>query len=148
MTNHMRAFLLTIILIVSCVTWSQAQVAIIAHASVPVDSITKSEALDIYTGEIRQWQNGDPIVVLDLTEEGKVRDQFYKYLGRKPSRVKSIWLKNLLMGDGAPPEPADSAAEVLAKVAKTPGAIGFVQSDLANDSVKVLAIISETTGSQ
>jgi hypothetical protein len=52
------------------------------------------------------------------------------------------------MGEGSPPEPAGSEAEVLSKVAKTPGAIGFVRSDMAGDSVKVLAVISDANHSK
>lgn len=140
----MRTLAATIVMTVCWVAISQAQVAIIAHKSVPADSVTQREMLDIYTGEVRRWKNGEPIVAFDMTEEGEVRNSFYKFLGHKSSRLKSIWVKNLLMGDGEPPEPADSEAKVLAKVAATSGAIGFVRSELANDSVKVLAVIPES----
>lgn len=143
----MRIFVAATILTVCTLTSAKAQVAIIAHKSVPADSITQTEVLDIYTGEIRRWKNGDPITVLDMTAEGTVRDQFYKFLGRKSSRVKSIWVKNFLMGDGAPPLTVDSDAKVLAKVVETPGAIGYIRSELANDSVKVLSIIPDAAKS-
>jgi ABC-type phosphate transport system substrate-binding protein len=77
-----------------------------------------------------------------------VREAFYGFLGRKSSRVKSIWVKNLLMGDGNPPEPVESEEELVAKVAKTPGAIGYVRRELADDSVKVLALISNSNGAK
>lgn len=118
-----------------------AQVAIIAHKTVPIDSVTQIQVLDIYSGEIRRWKNGTPIVAFDLTVEGSVREQFYQYLGRKSSRLKSIWMKNLLMGEGGPPESAKSEPEVLAKVARTPGAIGFVRPEVVDDSVKILAVV-------
>jgi ABC-type phosphate transport system substrate-binding protein len=52
------------------------------------------------------------------------------------------------MGEGSPPESVESEKELLARVAKTPGAIGFVRSDMTDDSVKVLAIISDSNGSK
>lgn len=124
-------------------TATPAEVAVIANKSVPADSISQREVLDIYTGEIRQWKNGDPIVAHDMTKEGEVREAFYEFLGHKSSRVKSFWLKNLLMGEGSPPEPVESEEELLARVARTPGAIGFVRRDIADDSVKVLAVIAQ-----
>lgn len=149
LTKHPIGFVLTTILVALCyATATPAEVAVIANKSVPTDTISQREVLDIYTGEIRQWKNGEPIVAHDLTEEGEVRETFYEFLGRKSSRVKSIWVKNLLMGEGSPPESAKTEQEVLTMVAKTPGAIGFVRSDMADDSVKVLAIISDSNGSK
>ncbi len=123
-------------------TATSAEIAIIANKSVPADSISQRQVLDIYTGEIRTWNNGQPIIAHDMTQEGDVRETFYEYLGRKSSRLKSIWVKNLLMGEGSPPEPVDSEEKLVDKVAKTPGAIGFVRREMADDSVKVLAVIS------
>lgn len=149
LTKHPIGFVLTTILVALCyATATPAEVAVIANKSVPTDTISQREVLDIYTGEIRQWKNGEPIVAHDMTEEGEVRETFYEFLGRKSSRVKSIWVKNLLMGEGSPPESAKTEQEVLTMVAKTPGAIGFVRSDMADDSVKVLAIISDSNGSK
>jgi len=119
-----------------------AQVAIIANKSVPVDSVSQSEVLEIYTGELREWKNGSPIVAYDLTAEGTVRDQFYEFIGRKSSRIKSIWMKNLLMGEGSPPESLKTEEDVLGRVARTPGAIGFVRPEMTNDSVKILAVVT------
>lgn len=129
-------------------TATPAEVAIVANRTVPADSLSQRELLDIYSGEIRQWDNGDPIVPHDMMEEGEVRETFYEYLGRKSSRLKSIWVKNLLMGEGSPPEPAGTEEELLTKVANTPGAIGFVRRELAGDSVKVLALISDANHSK
>jgi ABC-type phosphate transport system substrate-binding protein len=143
----MRSFIAATIIAAVVAVAAHADVAIIAHPSVPVDTITQDEALDVYTGEIRRWKNGELIVVIDLTEQGIVRDEFYKFLGLKSSRVKSIWVKNFLTGEGTPPLTAQTDAQVLAKVVETPGAIGYIRSDLANDKVKVLAVIPNRAAS-
>ena len=49
-----------------------AQVAVIAHKSVPVDTITSAEVLDLYALENRKWRDGQPVVVLDLKPKGSV----------------------------------------------------------------------------
>lgn len=143
----MRTLLTTIFIIACCESTVCAEIAVIANKSVPTDTLSQRELLDIYTGEIRSWKDGQRIVPHDMTEEGKVREDFYRYLGRKSSRVKSIWVKNLLMGEGSPPEAVKSEAEVVSKVASTPGAIGFVREEMADDSVKVLALIPESDDS-
>lgn len=147
--THTFSFPLAAVILTLCAaTATSAEVAIIANKSVPADSLSRTELLEIYTGEIRRWDNGQPIVAHDVVEEGEVRETFYEYLGHRSSRLKSIWVKNLLLGEGSPPEPVKNEQELLSKVASTPGAIGYVRREMASDSVKVLTLISDTNGSK
>ena len=125
------------------VTCASSQVAVIANLSVPLGKIEKSELLDLYTGDISFWNDGEPIVIFDLKQRGKVRDSFYNYLGKSSHRIKSIWLKRMLSGDADPPEFLDSEEEMLKKVASIPGAIGFVSLSKINEGVKTLLVISQ-----
>lgn len=118
-----------------------SQVAVIAHTGTPITEIKKSQLLDFYTGDIRVWSNGGPVKVFDLKLKGKVRDDFYKYLGKSSSRMKSLWMKRMLSGEGDPPEALLSGKEMVGKVAATPGAIGFVNLVDVNKSIKVLLVI-------
>ncbi|MBD3297940.1 MAG: hypothetical protein GF341_04735, partial [candidate division Zixibacteria bacterium] len=95
---------------------AQTQVAVIANDSVPADSITRGELLDMYSGDIQRWSNGLPVVLTDLKERGEVRDTFFAFLGKPPSRMKSLWLKRMLSGDGDPPQTLDSEHDMLHKV--------------------------------
>ena len=78
------------------VTGALPQVVVIAHKSAPLDEIKKGQLLDFYTGDIRLWGDGEPVIVFDLKEKGEVRNTFYKYLGKSSSRMKSIWMKRML----------------------------------------------------
>lgn len=117
------------------------QVVVIAHKSVPVDEIKKSELLDFYTGDIRKWSDGETVTVFDLKPKGEVKETFYKFLGKSASRMKSIWMKKMLSGEGDPPEALESEQKMIEKVAATPGAIGFVSQSKVSGDVKVLIII-------
>ncbi|KAA3609710.1 MAG: hypothetical protein D8M58_09320 [Calditrichaeota bacterium] len=132
-------FLFVFIILLSVKGYSQ--VAVIAHNSVSVDSISKSQLLDFYTGDIREWENDFTLIVFDLKPKPGVRDIFYKFIGKSSSRMKSIWLKKVLLGEGDPPEVLETEEEMLKTIAKTPGSIGFVSSDLVDKSVKVLILI-------
>jgi ABC-type phosphate transport system substrate-binding protein len=118
------------------------QVAVIANPSVPVDTITNIELLDFYTRDIRLWNNNKPVIVFDLKPKGEVKETFYEFIGKSTSRMKSIWMKKMLSGEGDPPLALDSEESVLKKVASTRGAIGFVRQDLVTEDVKVLTIIN------
>ncbi len=116
-------------------------VAVIANRSVPEQELNKTKLLDIYTGDVKRWSDGKPVVVIDLKPAGEVKETFYKYLGKSPSRMKSVWLKRMLSGEGDPPVAVESETEMVKRVAATPGAIGFVSREAVNDTVKTLAII-------
>ncbi len=122
---------------------ASAQVAVIAHKSVPVDTITSSELLDCYSGEVRLWRNGQPIIIFDLKPKGNVKEKFYEYIGKTSSRMKSIWMVNMLSGEGDPPQSLESEDEMLKKVAATKGSIGFISKTKISHDVKVLAILEQ-----
>ena len=114
--------------------------AIIANPDVPVDSLTKNKLLDLYTGEVRKWDNNKPIITYDLKPKLEIRDEFFRLLGKTSSRMKSIWLKKMLAGEGDPPMALDSENSLIKKIAKTPGAIGFVSKKNVDDSVKIIVL--------
>lgn len=137
----MKKIIVTILYLAICATSTFAQVVVIAHKSVPVDEIKKTELLDFYTGDIKLWDDGEPVVVLDLKPKDEAKKVFYNYLGKSTSRMKSIWMKNMLSGEGDPPESLESEEALLKKVASTPGAIGFVSQSKVTNKVKTLVLI-------
>jgi len=139
----MKIVIVTLLFLFSWAEASFSQVAVIAHKSVPVDTIKKSELLDFYTADIKKWINGDKVIVNDLKPKGEVKKIFYKFLGKTPSRMKSIWLKNMLSGEGDPPEALKSEEEMLQKIAATPGAIGFISHTKVDNNVKTLIVIKK-----
>lgn len=137
----MRAITIGILFAMFAAPASSAEVAVIANPSVPAHSIDKSRLLDLYSGDIKEWENGDPIVLVDLKPTADVKDAFYGFLGKSASRMKSIWMKNMLTGEGRPPEAVASQEELLRKVAATPGAIGYVDRNLVTSDVITLTVI-------
>ena len=122
-------------------TNSIGAVAVIANKSVPLDKITKDELLEFYTGETRRWSDGETVVVFDLKPKTELKGQFYKLVGKSSSRMKSIWMVNMLSGEGDPPEAMATEEAMLKKVANTKGAIGFIDQSKVSNEVKVLTIV-------
>lgn len=121
---------------------ASAQVAVIAHKDVPLDSLSKAQLTDFYSCELKMWEKNLPVVVVDMRLQSGVKDAFYKFLGMTASRMKSIWLKKMLMGEGVEPLVVKSEEEMLKKVASTPGALGFVDASTATNEVKILFLIT------
>ncbi|MDH3890119.1 MAG: hypothetical protein OEV49_03465 [candidate division Zixibacteria bacterium] len=121
----------------------KAQIAVIANTSVPIESLDKEMLFDVYRCDVQTWDDDTKIMVWDLGERGATRKAFYEFIGKRPSRMKSLWMKKLLTGDGDPPEVAESEEEMLEKIIGTPGAIGYVNQELVDDRVKLLLVIEE-----
>ena len=119
-------------------------VVVIGNKNVPVDTLKKSELIDIYSQDLKNWKNGKSIVLFDLKPKTEVKNIFYDYLGKSTSRMKSIWMKKLLLGENVPPEALENAEEMLEKVSVTSGAIGFIEKNKVNDQVKILLTIEVT----
>lgn len=123
---------------------ASSQVAIIAHKQVGVDALSRTQLIDFYTGDAKHWLDGKPVVMFTMSFSSAARDSFFKLMGRSPSRMKSIWMKRMLSGEGDPPERLGSEAAIVQKVASTPGAIGYVSPDTAETrSVKLIKILMD-----
>lgn len=138
----MKSIWLCIFLFATVAPASSAEVAVIAHPSVPPDQLDKSRLFDLYTGEVREWNNGSLVVLIDLKPKSEVKEAFYDYLGKSASRMKSIWMKNMLTGEGQPPVSVESQEALLERVASTPGAIGYIDRRLVTDRVVTLTFIT------
>ncbi|MEJ2542565.1 MAG: hypothetical protein P8Y99_00710 [Calditrichaceae bacterium] len=139
----MKYIIKTVLIIILLCGSGYSQVAIIANKSVTIDKIEKSQLMDYYSRDLKFWDNGEPIILFDLKIKNQVREAFYKFLGKSSSRMKSIWMKKMLLGEGDPPEPLESEEAMLKKIITTPGSIGFINPDMVTDEVKPLKIIED-----
>ncbi len=122
---------------------AESDVCIIAHLDVPIDELSRGSILDFYTGDIRQWSDGSPVVLFDQEDNDTVRDRFFSFLGKSSSRMRTLWMKRMLAGEGEPPATYGGDSAMVAAVASTPSAIGFAQRSAVTDDVKVLLVIPE-----
>jgi ABC-type phosphate transport system substrate-binding protein len=139
----MKQLLFIIFCLTLWITGAFTQIAVIAHKSVPIDKIEKSELIDFYTGDKSFWSDGNPVIIFDLKLKGNTRNTFFSFLEMSPTRIKSIWMKRMLSGDADPPEFLDSEDIMIKKVASTPGSIGFIGQSKVKDDVKVILIIKQ-----
>lgn len=100
-------------------------IAVITDTSNSVTDVTSEELAKIYTGEISNWSElggaDQPIVVIGREAGSGTRDAFEELL-----EVEDIC---------AYAQELDSTGAVLAKVAATPGSIGYVSLDVLDDTV-------------
>jgi ABC-type phosphate transport system substrate-binding protein len=134
-------YILLIAAIVMFGTALNAQVAIIANKSVSANTLNKSKLYDIYSLNIKNWDNGEKIVLFELKNDNGTKGKFYSFIGKSNSDMKVVWMRAQLTGAGFAPTALTSEEDMLNKVANTPGAIGYVSSKIVTEDVKVLAKI-------
>lgn len=105
-------------------------IAVCVDPANTVTGLTKQQLMDIYTGAITNWSevggNDSPIIVVGREAGSGTRGAFEEILGVEDACAYANEL--------------DSTGAVMAKVASTPGAIGYVSLDAVDDSVVALAL--------
>lgn len=105
-------------------------IAVVTDPANTAANLTKQQLTDIYSGTITNWKDAggadQPIVVVGREAGSGTRGAFEEIL----DVVDKCKYANEL----------DSTGAVMAKVASTPGAIGYVSLDVIDDTVKVLTL--------
>lgn len=105
-------------------------IAVITEKSNTLTDVSSQDLSKIYSGEIQNWKDlggaDENIVVIGREAGSGTRDAFEELLNVKDSCKYAQEL--------------DSTGAVLAKVASTPGAVGYVSLDVVDDSVNAVSI--------
>lgn len=105
-------------------------IAVITDKANPVSDLTTEQLAAVYTGEITKWSdlggNDEAIVVIGREAGSGTRGAFEELLKVEDTCKYAQEL--------------DSTGAVLAKVASTPGAIGYVSLDVVDDTVCAVAL--------
>jgi ABC-type phosphate transport system substrate-binding protein len=114
---------------------------VIAHPQVKGTQIGREALSAIFLKQAARWTDGLPVVPVDQSVKAKIRTTFsFDVLGTDLASVQIYWQRRIANGV-TPPPVKTSDEEVLAFVASTPGAIGYVSSSLPlPDSVKEVSI--------
>lgn len=105
-------------------------IAVVVEPTNTVTGLTKDQLISIYKGETKNWSevggNDAPIVVIGREAGSGTRGAFEEILEIADACAYASEL--------------DSTGAVMAKVASTPGAIGYVSLDVVDDTVIALAL--------
>jgi len=100
---------------------------IIAHPLVEVESLSMGELKRLFTKQRSHWDDGTPVVVIELAGNAPARADFYRLVLKKTIDEMSLyWINQTMVHGAAPPVSHGSARRVYAHVARTPGAIAFI----------------------
>lgn len=138
-SNIRSLFVLAIMGTASVSSSAWAETAVIANAANPDASITTGQAKKIFLGKGHVFPGGGAVAPVDQAEGSAARDSFYQKVAKKDAaQMKAYWSKMIFSGKATPPEAVADDAAVKAWVAGNKDGIGYVDSGVVDDSVKVL----------
>jgi len=105
---------------------------VIVNASVTDRSVTRAKLTRIFLKQDASFPEGQSATPVDLVASSPIREAFSKsVLGRGTGPVKTFWQQQVFSGRSSPPAQKATDAEVVAFVSSTPGAVGYVSTDVA-----------------
>jgi TonB family protein len=132
--------LLTALIVCGTFPALASDVKVIANPSIRADSITASEIKSVFLQEKRSLSEGSHVEPV-FARSGSAHQAFLKrYLGKSEDALQDYFRTMAFTGTGSMPKFLGSDLEIVAYVAKTKGAIGYVDSDVSVEGVKVLLV--------
>jgi ABC-type phosphate transport system substrate-binding protein len=116
-----------------------AEETVLVNNGVAVTTVSEDDLKDIFLGKKTTWDDGSKVVVVVL-KEGPSSDALMKRLNKSAQQFITGWKKLVFSGKGSMPEQVDNEDELVAAVAKTPGAIGYADKGKLKDGVKAVAL--------
>ena len=124
-------------------TWSAPSLGqdlvLVGNPDGGVVALDRTQVINIYMGRFKKLPSGITAFPLDLADS---RAEFYQLLvGKSPAEINSYWARLVFSGRGSPPRQVDSTEELLAIIADTKGAIGYLPRSAVDGRVVVLSEI-------
>ncbi|MBU0984413.1 MAG: phosphate ABC transporter substrate-binding protein [candidate division Zixibacteria bacterium] len=137
-----RLFAIAMILFVTVIAGATqaGNIVVIVNPSSGLTEATASDISSVFMGK-SSTIGSERVAPIDQSADAQPRIDFSdKILGRTVKKVTDYWAKRVFSGKGEPPTELANDAKVIAHVAETPGAIGYVSAGSLTDAVKALTV--------
>ena len=95
----------------------------------------------IFGMRLTTWPDGSAIRVFVLPDDNRIHTLFCKQILQIfPHQLRTAWDRLVYSGTGQAPEVLGSEQELRTRIAKTPGAIGYLTKENLDDTVAVLPV--------
>jgi len=138
--NHRLFPLVAVVMMFGSVPTVAGEFKLIANSSVKADSISTGELKKVFLEEKNALHDGTHVEPV-LEKGGPAHQAFLREcLGSTDDDLQTYYRVLVFTGKGSMPKELGSDAEIVAYVAKTRGAIGYVSAEASAEGVKTLAI--------
>lgn len=120
-------------------TAALADIAIIVGAGSGADALNAKTAKKLFLGKVKSIPGMGEVTLVGQVDDSPTKAEFTKMVAKKGlNKYKAYWSKMIFSGKAAPPKELANDAEVKAYVAKNADAVGYINANAVDDSVKVL----------
>ena len=148
MKNHRLVPLVAVLVVFAPVCVIAADIKVIANGSVKAEVISANEVKSVFLEKYNSLRDGTHVEPV-LEKDGPVHEAFLReYLGGTDDDLQNYYRALVFSGRGSMPKQLGSDAEVVAYVARTKGAIGYVSAEAIGEDVKTLTIVRGGNGAQ
>ena len=117
---------------------------LVVNVENPTDFLTRRQLSALFLGKVERWPHGPEVAAVVLPGSSPVRAGFtHDIHDRSVQSIQSYWQRQMLAGRKVPPEQAASDAEVLERVRRDPGAIGYLSASAPLVGVKEIGMADE-----
>lgn len=118
-----------------------AALDVIVNRDVAGNRLTQASARAMFGLRLSKWPDGRPVQVFVLPDGNAVHAALCKeQLNIYPYQLRQSWDRLVYSGLAQAPIEVVTEEEMISRVAKTPGALGYVRKVKPNDPVKVLNV--------
>ncbi len=137
----MKRIFILLTLALGFAVFSRAEdAAFITHPQGGDASLSTGDLKAVLLGNKTKWNSGG-LIKLVVLESGPLHEQVIQdRTQRSADQFDKFWKKLVFTGKGVPPTQVADEAAMLAFVAKTPGALGYVSPAAVTAQVKVVEI--------
>ena len=137
-----RTLLIVLFILVFCpLRAAEAAIHILANEAVKTQTLSPAQVRLIFAGRTQFWPNGERVKVFVLHASNPIHTEFCRnVLQIYPYQLERIWQRNTYSGQGDAPIIVNSIEDMVAKVAATPGSIGYVNTETPPEGTYLLNI--------
>ena len=130
----------TVLVVFTSLAAHAGDVKVIANTSVSAASVSADELKNVFLETRNRLADGSHVQPV-VAKGGPAHEAFLReYLGKNDSGLQAYYRSLVFTGKASMPKQAGSDAEMVAYVARTKGAIGYVSTQARTEGVKVLDV--------
>ena len=136
----LKVHMFTGVVLVAAISAWGAEIKVIANPSVGASSVSADELKGVFLATKTSLSDGSHVEPV-LEKGGATHEAFVKeYLGKTDAALQTYYRSLVFTGKASMPKTLGADAEVVAYVAKTKGAIGYVGAGASMAGVKTLEV--------
>lgn len=130
-----RMLTLALVLLLTASAVAEAKISIVV-AKASKYTPTEAEIKSYFAGVKLNWPDGTKVQVVDQPDAAIAGTFYEKFVGSSVSQIRKEWTKLILSGQAAAPVKCASDDEVKKALAGNPAAIGFINGDSVDGTVR------------